>query len=46
MGTSYKALDLAEDRGLFSKMLQENDIPYPEFATATTPAEALTAQNI
>ncbi|GAK95266.1 carbamoyl-phosphate synthase large chain [Nonlabens ulvanivorans] len=43
MGTSYKALDLAEDRGLFSKMLQENDIPYPEFATATTPAEALTA---
>ncbi len=43
MGTSYKALDLAEDRGLFSKMLQNNDIPFPEFATATTPAEALVA---
>ncbi|MEN8815399.1 MAG: carbamoyl-phosphate synthase large subunit [Nonlabens sp.] len=41
MGTSYQALDLAEDRGLFSKMLLENDIPFPEFATATTPAEAL-----
>ncbi|AGC78399.1 carbamoyl-phosphate synthase large subunit [Nonlabens dokdonensis] len=43
MGTSYKALDLAEDRGEFSRMLQENNIPYPEFATATTPAEALAA---
>jgi carbamoyl-phosphate synthase large subunit len=41
MGTSYQALDLAEDRGLFSKMLLENNIPFPEFATATTPAEAL-----
>jgi len=43
LGTSYKALDLAEDRGLFSKLLLENDIPFPEFATATTPAEALVA---
>jgi len=43
MGTSYKALDLAEDRGEFSRLLQENDIPYPEFATATTPDEALKA---
>lgn len=43
MGTSYKALDLAEDRGEFSRLLQENNIPYPEFATATTPDEALKA---
>ena len=43
MGTSYKALDLAEDRGLFSEMLLKNNIPFPEFATATTPAEALLA---
>ena len=43
LGTRYKALDLAEDRGLFSNMLLENDIPFPEFATATTPAEALVA---
>ncbi|PPK95858.1 MULTISPECIES: carbamoyl-phosphate synthase large subunit [Nonlabens] len=41
LGTSYKALDLAEDRGLFSEMLLKNNIPFPEFATATTPAEAL-----
>jgi len=41
MGTSFKALDLAEDRGSFSKLLQENDIPYPEFGTAETADEAL-----
>lgn len=41
LGTSYDALDLAEDRGRFSKLLQEIDIPYPEFDTATTPGEAL-----
>ncbi|MGB3590862.1 MAG: carbamoyl-phosphate synthase large subunit [Nonlabens sp.] len=41
MGTSYRALDLAEDRGEFSRLLQENNIPYPEFDTATTPDEAL-----
>ncbi len=41
IGTSYQALDLAEDRGHFSKLLQEIDIPYPEFDTATTPDEAL-----
>ena len=34
MGTSYEALDLAEDRGSFSTLLQENNIPYPEFGTA------------
>ncbi len=41
MGTSYEALDLAEDRGSFSKLLQENDIPYPEFGVAETADEAL-----
>ncbi|TQD39147.1 carbamoyl-phosphate synthase large subunit [Haloflavibacter putidus] len=41
MGTSYEALDLAEDRGSFSKLLQENNIPYPEFGTAETADEAL-----
>ena len=41
MGTSYDALDLAEDRGRFSNMLKEIDIPYPEFAVATTADEAL-----
>ncbi|TXK80108.1 carbamoyl-phosphate synthase large subunit [Mesonia sp. K4-1] len=41
MGTSYEALDLAEDRGSFSTLLQENDIPYPEFGTAENADEAL-----
>lgn len=36
IGTSYQALDLAEDRGRFSKLLQELDIPYPQFGTVRT----------
>lgn len=31
IGTDYKSLDLAEDRGSFSTLLKENDIPYPKF---------------
>jgi len=41
MGTSYQALDLAEDRGSFSKLLKENNIPYPKFDIAQTADEAL-----
>ncbi len=41
LGTSYEALDLAEDRGSFSTLLKENDIPYPEFGVATNASEAL-----
>ncbi|MGO1585159.1 carbamoyl-phosphate synthase large subunit [Mesonia sp.] len=41
MGTSYEALDLAEDRGSFSTLLQENNIPYPEFGTAENADQAL-----
>ncbi len=41
MGTSYESLDLAEDRGSFSKLLQANDIPYPDFGVAETADEAL-----
>lgn len=33
LGTSYDALDLAEDRGRFSDLLKENDIPYPQYGT-------------
>lgn len=40
MGTSHKALDLAEDRGSFSKLLKENNIPYPDFGTAETADQA------
>ena len=41
MGTSFQSLDLAEDRGSFSTLLKENNIPYPEFGTAETTDEAL-----
>ncbi len=41
IGTSFEALDLAEDRGRFSTLLKELDIPYPQFGTATTADEAL-----
>jgi carbamoyl-phosphate synthase large subunit len=41
MGTSYKALDVAEDRGRFSEMLLENNIPFPKFAVAQTAEEAI-----
>ena len=40
IGTTYKSLDLAEDRGRFSNLLKENNIPYPEFDIATTADEA------
>ena len=41
MGTTYQSLDLAEDRGSFSTLLKENNIPYPRFGTAETTEEAL-----
>ena len=41
MGTSFESLDLAEDRGSFSTLLKENNIPYPEFGVAETADEAL-----
>ena len=42
MGTSYKALDVAEDRGRFSELLVKHNIPFPEFAVAETAEEAIT----
>ena len=41
IGTSFQSLDLAEDRGSFSTLLKENDIPYPEFGVAQTADQAL-----
>ena len=41
IGTSFKSLDLAEDRGSFSTLLKNNDIPYPEFGVAETADQAL-----
>ncbi len=41
IGTTYQSLDLAEDRGSFSTLLKENNIPYPNFGTAETTEQAL-----
>ncbi|MAC95640.1 MAG: carbamoyl phosphate synthase large subunit [Flavobacteriales bacterium] len=41
IGTSYKALDLAEDRGSFSDLLKANDIPYPKYGSIETADEAI-----
>ncbi|MCK5815966.1 MAG: carbamoyl-phosphate synthase large subunit [Flavobacteriaceae bacterium] len=41
LGTSFEALDLAEDRGRFSELLTDLKIPFPEFGTATSADEAL-----
>ncbi len=40
LGTSFDALDLAEDRGRFSDLLTELDIPFPKFGIAETAEEA------
>jgi len=41
LGTSYEALDLAEDRGRFSKVLEENNIPFPEYGVVESAEQAL-----
>jgi len=40
IGTSFEALDLAEDRKRFSELLVDLDIPFPKYGTATTADEA------
>ena len=40
IGTSFEALDLAEDRGRFSELLTDLNIPFPKFGVATTADEA------
>lgn len=41
IGTDFKSLDLAEDRGSFSNLLKENNIPYPKFGVIQDADEAL-----
>lgn len=41
LGTSYKALDLAEDRGSFSSLLRELNVPYPKFGVIEDAEHAL-----
>jgi len=41
LGTSFDALDLAENRGRFSDLLKENKIPYPEYGTIDSATDAI-----
>jgi carbamoyl-phosphate synthase large subunit len=41
MGSSFESLDLAEDRGSFSTLLKENDIPYPKFGVVESAEQAV-----
>jgi carbamoyl-phosphate synthase large subunit len=41
IGTDFKSLDLAEDRGSFSTLLKENNIPYPRFGVIQDAEEAI-----
>ena len=41
LGTSYQALDIAEDRGQFSTLLKELNVPYPEFGSVTSAEQAI-----
>jgi carbamoyl-phosphate synthase large subunit len=41
IGTSFDDMDIAEDRGRFSDMLKELNIPYPDYGTAYDVDEAI-----
>lgn len=45
IGTSFDNMDIAEDRGRFSDMLKELEIPYPEYGTAFDVDEAVEVAN-
>ena len=45
IGTSYDNMDIAEDRGRFSEMLAQLDIPYPKFGVALDAEEAIVIAN-
>jgi carbamoyl-phosphate synthase large subunit len=41
LGTSFEKMDTAEDRGRFSELLRDLDIPYPRFGVAENAEEAI-----
>ncbi|WP_140936883.1 carbamoyl-phosphate synthase large subunit [Sphingobacterium lumbrici] len=45
IGTSFSDMDLAEDRGRFSDLLKELNIPYPKYGVATSAEEAIRVAN-
>lgn len=46
IGTDFKSLDLAEDRGSFSTLLKENKIPYPQFGVIEDAEQAIFYQKL
>lgn len=45
IGTSFDNMDIAEDRGRFSDLLKELNIPYPRYGTAYSADEAIEVAN-
>jgi carbamoyl-phosphate synthase large subunit len=45
IGTDYNNMDIAEDRGRFSDLLRELEIPYPEYGVAKDADAALVLAN-
>ncbi|MFN5888686.1 MAG: carbamoyl-phosphate synthase large subunit [Flavobacteriales bacterium] len=41
LGTTFEALDLAEDRGRFSKLLEQHSIPFPQYGVVESAEQAL-----
>jgi carbamoyl-phosphate synthase large subunit len=41
IGTSFNDMDIAEDRGRFSDLLKDLDIPYPRYGVAESAEEAI-----
>ena len=41
IGTSFQALDIAEDRGRFSTLLKELGVPYPRFGSVTSAEQGI-----
>jgi carbamoyl-phosphate synthase large subunit len=45
IGTSFANMDISEDRGSFSDLLKELDIPYPDYGVAEDADEAVAVAN-
>jgi carbamoyl-phosphate synthase large subunit len=45
IGTTFNDMDVAEDRGRFSDLLKELDIPYPNYGVAENADEAIVVAN-
>lgn len=45
IGTSFDAMDIAEDRGRFSDLLKEMNIPFPNYGTAYSTDDAIEVAN-